>query len=265
MFKRTGFVLLVLVLAVIAAGCSSGTANVEPTESPEMLAARNSTMENAAIVNSLEGAYAKVGSDIAAASFTPPPQLNKAAVDADIATVDSYSAALADYRTASARYRSFLDNGSAEYRQATDNETAAEAKLQGVADLKKELGLINDWLAEYAIWGPVNDTAGQRAKEMLMLASINDPHSQLKPQDGVSFFNQARPQFITYLNESARMVNQTDALIGAMDNSTARSSLVQFGNDVESMNDWVRTNYNVMVDMFNSQTNGRFGTQERIS
>ncbi|OPY26963.1 MAG: hypothetical protein A4E28_02237 [Methanocella sp. PtaU1.Bin125] len=264
MFERRGLIILVLVAAVLAAGCTSGPAGAPATPGPEKQAALNATLEKAALVSSLESAYAKIGSDIAAASFTPPPQLNKSMVEADIATVDSYMAALADYRTASAGYRAFLDNGSAEYRQAADNETGAETKRQEAAGLKQDLGLVSDWLAEYDIWKPVNDTAGERIKEMLYFATLTDPYHQSSPAEGIRFFDQARPQFIAYLNESAVMIDRTDALIGALDNSTARNSLVRFKADIESTNGWVKTNYNLMVDAFNDKTKGHFGVQERI-
>lgn len=262
MNKMMGLLLLVLALAVIVAGCSSSSGvDAQPTANPEKQAALNTTLEKAALVDDLQGACVEIDSAIQAASFLPPPTLNKSVVDGYVASVDAYMTALADYKSASARYRTFLDNGSADYRQALDNETAADTKLTDAGNLKKEPGLVNDWLGAYDTWKPINDTAGERIKEMLYLASLTDPYHQSSPAEGIRFFNEARPQFIAYLNESGNMINRTDALIAVLNNSTAKDSLLQFKGDVQSMNGWVRTNFNQMVATFNDLAGKKYGMQ----
>jgi hypothetical protein len=256
-----GLLILVLVLAVVAAGCSSSSENAQPTANPEKLAALNVTVEKATQVADLQGAYAKAGAAVKAASFLPPPTLDKSTVDGFVTTVDAYSAGLADLKSAFAHYRAYLDNSSSEYQQALSNESAAATKLASAADLKKTLGLVGDWLAGYDTWKPANDSATSKLSDMSYLASLTDPYHQMKPEEGVRFFNGARPVFVTYLNESAALLGKTDALLAALDNCTAKDSLVKFKGDVQSVNALVKTDYNLMVDTFNQKTNGYYGMQ----
>ncbi|HEY3273445.1 MAG TPA: hypothetical protein VGJ92_06770 [Methanocella sp.] len=253
--------MLVLVLAVVAAGCSSSSQNAQPTVSLEKQAALNATLDKAAQVADLQGAYLNADAGVKAASFLPPPTLNSSMVDGFSTGVDAYSAGLAGLKAAFAHYRMYLDNGSSEYQQAISNESAADEKLADAADLKRTLGLAGDWLAEYATWKPANDSATPKIGDMDYLASLTDPYHQATPADGVRFFNGARPVFVTYLNESATMLGKTDALIAALGNSTAKDSLAKFKADVESMNSRVKTNYNAMVATFNDKAGKTYGMQ----
>jgi hypothetical protein len=264
MVKRTGILLLMLIMAVIAAGCSSSSQNAQPTANPEKQAALNATLAKATQVTDLQGAYANADAAVKAASFLPPPTLNKSQVDGYIASVDAYTAGLTDLKSAFAHYRTCLDNGSSEYLQATDNETAAATKLAGAANLKGTLGLVNDWLARFDAWNPVNDSATAKIANMNYMASLTDPYHQMTPAEGVRFFNEARPAFATYLNESATMLGKTDALIAALGNSTAKDSLMKFKAGVQFMNDWVKTNYNQMVDTYNQKAGSYYGMQTRL-
>jgi hypothetical protein len=256
-----GLLILVLVLAVVASGCSSSSENAQPTANPEKQAALNATLEKATQVADQQGAYAKVEAAVKAASFLPPPALNKSTVDGFVTTVDAYSAGLADFKSAFAHYRAYLDNSSSEYQQALSNESGADTKMASAADLKKTLGLVGDWLVGYETWKPANDSATSKISDMNYMASLTDPYHQMSPEEGVRFFNGARPVFVMYLNESANMLVRTDALISALGNSTAKDSLVKLKGDVQSMNDWVKTSYNIMVDTFNQKTAGHYGTQ----
>jgi hypothetical protein len=261
MVKRTGVLLLMLVMAVIAAGCSSSSPSAQPTANPEMQAALNATLVKVTQVADLQGAFSEADAAVKAASFVATPTLNKSVVDSHIAGITAYSAGLSDLKSAFAHYRTYLDNTSSEYRQAIDNESAADIKLATIAGLKGKLELVNEWLTEYDAWKPANDSATAKINDMNYLASLTDPYHQMTPADGVRFFNEARPVFVTYLNESAAILGKTDALIAALDNSTAKDSLVKFKADVQSRNDWVKTNYNLMVDTFNQKTGGHYGTQ----
>jgi hypothetical protein len=251
-------------MAVVAAGCSSSSQNSQPTVSAEQQAALNATLEKAAQMADLEGDYSSVEATLKTASFLPPPTLNKSAVNGGVAIINIYKAYLGDFKSASTHYRTFLANDSSEYRQALDNESAADTKLKGAADLKKALTGVNNWLAEYGIWNPINDSAGQKIKDMYLFASITDPTRQMSPADGVLWFNEARPIFVSYLNESTVMINSTDSLLGLLANGSARDSLDQFKNNVQAQNDWVKTNYNQMVDTFNQMVNKKYGTQSRL-
>jgi hypothetical protein len=267
MMKSVTVIILMVGVVALVAGCSSSSGNgqPQPTASPAMLAARNATLEKAAAADSLQEACLKIEAGLEAANFTPPPPaLNKSAVDADIAAVDAYIVALNDHKSASANYRAFLDANGTEYRAAMESESALEAKLAAAGALKGTLGLVNGWLAGYDAWKPANDTAGERIKEMQYFASLTDPYHQASPADGIRFFNQARAQFATYLNESTAMIAKTDALVAAMDNCTAKDSLVRFRDDTQAMNEWVRASYNSMVDAFNEKAGGRYGMQARL-
>jgi hypothetical protein len=253
--------ILILVLAVVAAGCSSGSQNAQPTVSPEKQAALNATLEKSAQVEDLQVAYSKADADVKAASFLPPPTLNRSTVAGYLTGVDAYSAGLADLKSAFAHYRTYLGNDSSEYQQAMNNESAADTKLAGAADLKGMLALANDWLAGYDTWKPANDSATSKINDMNYMASLTDPYHQMTPADGVRFFNGARPVFVTYLNESAAMANKTDALLAVLGNCTAKDSLVKFKADMQSVNDWVTTNYNAMVATFNDKAGKTYGMQ----
>ncbi|MCD1295305.1 hypothetical protein CUJ83_09865 [Methanocella sp. CWC-04] len=261
--RIVGYIIFLITLAVIAAGCSS-TSQTEPAVSAEQKAAYDDLINKTNALTGPNEKFSRIDSEIKNANFLPPPSLNNAMVDDYTTDVNAYISALEDFKLASQQYKTYLDSNGSEYAGVMDNESAVETQLKNAGDLKEQLELIGDWLDVYDAWNQTNVSVTEKINEMSYFASFNDPYSKFTPQDGIDFFNSARPVIIEYLTESGNLINETDTLISVMDEGNAKSTLIQLKSEVTSENDWLRTNYNEMVGIFNSLAGAKYGMMQSV-
>lgn len=261
MYKRAGFLLIVIMVFVIMAGCTSSTGSkqLSPTPDPAQLAAMDKMTGQAGNITGVQGRLDTIITEVNNASFRQPPSLNQTVVNNYQSDVDGCIMALNDYKAANNGYKIFLEPNGSEYTQVEDNGTAGQVLLNNATRLEKELKLVGVWLNQYDVWMSANDSAQKKVDEMNYFASLTDPLHQATPDDGVRYFNSAGPAFTLYFKEGEQLTRDTDNLTAVMEPGKARDSLIESKKNILTYNDWLKSQYNLMVSQFNSITKGRFG------